>query len=206
MTSKFELFREKAVKMMQQTTGLNMADILVNQYELVLESDLKGVFDRVAFTVNGGFRGAERFMTETRLNLQDAFICNEWGLFLLDTGGDEDINFEEHSYPDTMYFNGDEADRAEIFYKGHLSLVVNNLILTPGSRTEKCRVSMSVEDRRSSGFSVMQDVEDGYWILSGSKNIYFNLTLPKKTDWKDSTIRLRLRLSGLLFRNATIIT
>lgn len=204
MDSKFELFRQRAFKILS-AAGFDVKNILVSQYDLILEAELKNVFDRVTFNAIGG-RSAREFITEIRLQQQDVFICNEWGLFLLDTDAPSDIKFEEHTYPDREYFDKKLAEEADIFYNADLSFIVNSLIVPPGVRTDKFKRFISVDDRKELGISGLVEMEDNYLILTGTKNIYFNLDLPRKTDWKDSTIRLRLRLRGLLFRNMSIIT
>jgi hypothetical protein len=204
MDSKFELFRQRAFKILS-AAGFDVQNTWVSQYELILEAELKNVFDRVAFTAIG-YRGAREFITEIRLQQQDVFICNEWGLFLLNTDAPSDIKFEEHTYPDREYFDKESAEEADIFYNADLSFVVNNLVVHPGVRTDKFKRFISVDDRKELGISGLVEMEDNYLILTGSKNIYFNLDLPRKTDWKDSTMRLRLRLRGLLCMNACIIT
>ena len=204
MDSKFELFRQRAFKILS-VSGFDVQNILVNQYELILEAELKNVFDRVTFNAIR-YRGGREFITEVRLQQQDAFICNEWGLFLLNTDGLTDIKFEEHTYPDREYFDKESAEEADIFYNADLSFIVNNLIVHPGMRTDKFKRFVSVDDRKELRISGLVEMEDNYLVLTGSKDIYFNLDLPRKTDWKDSTVRLRLRLNGLLCRNACIIT
>lgn len=204
MDSKFELLRERAFEILL-VAGFDPQNIWVNRYELILEAELKNVFDRVTFNAIG-YRGAREFITEQRLQQQDAFICNEWGLFLLNTDSLTDMKFQEHTYPDRKYFNKESAEEANIFYNGNLSFIVNNLVEHQGVRTDKFKIIISVADRQKYGMSGIMEMEDNYLILTGSKNIYFNLDLPRKTDWKDSTIRLRLRLSGLLCKNACIIT
>jgi hypothetical protein len=206
METKFELLKKAAIKVASQW-GIDLVTIYANEYKLILEAELKGLYDddRVSFQAIRR-PGSKQFITEIRLAQQDIFICNEWGLFLLNTSGEEDITFEEHTYPDKDYFDKKSEEEAEIFYNGNLSLVVNNLIVVPGVRTDKFKVYRGVEKRREYGLSGLVGIEDGYWILIGSKNIYFHLQLPRKTNWMDSPIRLRLRLKGILFRNATITT
>lgn len=202
MNSRFEQFRQRPFEI---GPGYDPQNIWASQYELILEAELKNVFDRITFRAIG-YPGAREFITEVRLQPQDAFICNEWGLFLLNTDGPTDIKFEEHTYGDREYFDKESAEEADIFYNADLFFIVNNLIVHPGVRTDKFKRFVGINDRKKYGMSGLVEIEDDYLMLSGWKNIQFNLDLPRKTDWKDSTIRLRLRLKGLLCRNACIIT
>jgi hypothetical protein len=204
MESNFELFFKRALVILS-TMGVDAENVLANQYELILEADLKTVEDRVVFQAIGS-RGSREFITEVKLMPQDIFVCNEWGLFLLNTDGERDVKFEEHTFPDRQYFDTRTAVEAEIFYNADLSLVVNNFIAVRGVRTDKFKVYKGVHSRRNCGMSGLIDIEDGYLWLDGSKNVYFDLDLPRKIDLKDSTLRLRLRLGGILFHNASIIT
>lgn len=209
MESKFELFRKKAFDLLLQS-GISPENIDACNYELILEAGLDGVTDRVLFKVlNFGYRHPDAFITEIRLNMQDIFIFNEWGLFLLNTDGPMDIKFEEHTYPDINFFREKDAAELNIFYNADLSLIINNRIVWPKIRTDIFKQYLSTVDRRNYGATELQEIpkdSGSIIILVGSKNIYFNLDLPRKTKWTDSPLRLRLRLRGLLFRNASIIT
>jgi hypothetical protein len=206
MKSKFELFRKRAFGILEMH-GFSVwdGDLSAVQYELILEAELKEVVDQVVFWVNL-YAGGKQFITEIRLDHRDTFIANEWGLFLLNTDGSDDVTFEEHTFEDMAYFSKEEAEEAGIFYNADLSLIINNLIVLPGVRTDRFRKYQRVQDRRELGESGLQEIEGTLLLLTGSKNVFFKLDLPRKTNWKDSGTRLRLRLGGLLFRNSTIIT
>lgn len=204
MKGKFELFLEKAYHLVSMY-GMDAGNLQACQYQLILEADLNGVTDRVAFQAVR-WSGARPFMTEIRLEQRDAFVANEWGLFLLNTAGERDVQFEEHTFPDPQYFTEEEVQEGGIFYNGDLSLIVNNLVVLPKVRTDKFRTYWKAPDRRASLESGLQETGDTLLLLVGSKNVYFNLDLPRRVDLSGSNIRLRLRLGGLLFRNATIIT
>jgi hypothetical protein len=206
MKSKFELFREKCF-IAANHMGIDVGGELPCQYELILEAGLGEVADTIMFVAIGGWGKREwEFITEIRLKPTDIFMCGEWGLFLLNTDGPDDVKFEEHTFPDRMYFSKEEAEEANIFYNGDLSLVINNFIEIPGVRTDRFKGYSPVNYRRYQGETGLQEVGEKILVLSGARNIYFKLDLPRKTDWTGSNTRLRLRLGGLLFRNATIIT
>lgn len=193
---------KKAVDILSMA-GFDVQNNYASQYELILEANLRTRQDRVVFrAIEDNFQ----FITEIRLHMQDIFICDEWGLFLLNTDGKDDIKFEEHTFPDPQYFDKEWAEEAGIFYNADLSFVVNNAIVLPGLRTDRFKDYRTCIERRIYNLSGLLEIEDGCLVLNGSKNIYFNLDLPRETDLKDSTFRLRLRLKGLLFRNASMIT
>lgn len=204
MKSNFELFKKRSLELLSMS-GINPMNVSGCWYELILEAGLDGRVDRVSFPVIH-WAGQAQFITEIRLHQTDTFICNEWGLFLLNAHGEMDVSFEEHTFPDENYFTDVNVDELNIFYNADLSLIINNLVVFPGVRTDVFKNYMPVVCRRDSTDSGLKEVPDGYMILVGSKNIYFNLDMPRKTNWKDASLRLRLRLRGLLFRNSTILT
>jgi hypothetical protein len=206
MTSKFELFVKKYCDLLMQN-GVDVVNNPPCQYELILEAGLSEVVGQVIFRANGAWPDGV-FITEIRLQPQDIFVCNEWGLFLLDTNGGSDVGFWEHTFPDPKYFDVERVREMGIFYNANLSLWVSNRVVLPGVRTDKFRRYMGDEQRRNSGMSGLVEVgeDNSALLMPGSKNIYFRLDLPRETDFKGSTIRLRLRLRGLLFMNAGIIT
>jgi hypothetical protein len=203
MESKFEVFKKEAFGLVRKM-GIDPLATMACQYELILESELRLVVDRVVFQAIG-YRGGDECITEVRLKQQDLFVCNEWGLFLLNTDMASDVKFDEHTYPDPRYFRKKDVEEAGIFYNADLSFVVNNLIVLPGVKTDRFKVYRDVAKRKEDGISGLHEIEDGPLLLTGSKNINFTLHLPRKTDWMDSPIRLRLRLRGILFMNATMV-
>lgn len=203
METKFELCKARAFRQMQQM-GHNVDDLHAYQYELILESGLKSTEDIVIFPV-GVSRMEKDFITEVRLRNQDIFECHKWGLFLLDTHGGSDIEFQQHTFPDRTYFSKGEAAKAEVFYNADLSLVMNNLIVLPGVRTDRFRKYLSAIEWANIEISALQQVPGDGLLLFGHQNIYFRLDLLRKTNWESSETRLRLRLSGILFKNAGII-
>src|SRR5271165_6918994 len=98
MQSKFELFTEKAFEILQGA-GIDIRYITACPYELILESDLISVVDRIIFQATR-YHGVHEFITEITLHPQDVFLANEWGLFLLNTDSPSDLRFEEHTFPD----------------------------------------------------------------------------------------------------------
>jgi hypothetical protein len=163
------------------------------------------VEDRVMFSANIRNIGGQ-FITEIRLHQQDTFLCDEFGLFLLNTDGPNDIDFQEHTFQDPGYFR--ERDRAElsIFFKGTLKFIVNNFVVTPGVVTDIFEKFQSVVQRKDAEENGLRETPDGFWMLVGTKNLSFYLDLPRKTSWVGSSLRLRLRLGGFLLRNSTLIT
>jgi hypothetical protein len=199
METKFELLVKRARKVIEQA-GMDMAHGDCMPYELILEAGIMQVADRIRFNVLI-FGLADHFITEIRLHLQDIFICNEWGLFLLNTDGRLDIGFEEHTFVDPKYFDATNRAQLEILYNANLRFVVNNQIVLQDIRTDIFKRYKPVTERRNDCESGLLEMEQ-LLIMPGTRNIYFDLDLPRKADFFESGIRVRLRLGGLLLRNS----
>jgi hypothetical protein len=203
MESKFELFEKKAFAMMRR--WCDVKNVKCCRYELILESGLGENLVGLWFWACGeGY-----YITEIRLRPWDVFVCGEWGLYLLNTDGPVDTKFREHTFPDRNYFDKQTADEATVFYNGNLKYIINNEIILTGVRTDIFRRDMSVDSRRElemAGAQTLVDVPGDPLVLWGHKNTSFLLDLPRKSNLEGSQMRVRLRLRGLLFMNATIVT
>jgi hypothetical protein len=204
--NRFQILAERAWEVMVAAGLYQQGQVGIGfvPYELILESDLSYVTDRVVFRAVGA-RGCKEFITEITLQQTDCFFYDRWGLFMLDTKGASDIGFKQHTFPDVEYFPEAEASEGEIFYKAELSMVVNNAVVLPGICTDVFRSSYQADIWSMGGASSMRDT-DIMGILEGTKSIAFHLDLPRKTNWIKSTTRLRLRLGGVLVRNSALIS
>ena len=173
-----------------------------SQHDLILESELDFVVGEVLFPVM--HHKGDRFITEIGLHQEDIFVFDQWGLYLLNTQGPYDTQFTEHTFPDSKFFNDKESNEAGIFYNAKMSLVINNMVVLTDISTDIFRMDIRDTEKEIHELSDFRYL-DMPILLQGIKNIYFKLDLPRTTDWKQSGTRLRLRLRGLLVRNATIV-
>ena len=205
---KSELIESRFDRLLRKTTELFAASGIdtfyasSSPYDLILESGLDFVVDEVLFPVM--HHKGDRFITEIGLHQEDVFVFDQWGLYLLNTEGHYDTQFTEHTFPDSKFFNDKESSEAGIFYNAKMSLVVNNMIVLTDISTDIFRMDIRDTEKEIHGLSDFRYL-DMQILLVGIKNIYFKLDLPGKIDWKESGTRLRLRLRGLLVRNATIV-
>jgi hypothetical protein len=184
--------------------GVDTSGAMFSQYDIVMEADLALAKGAILFNVVGDNSGWPRFITEIPLHKKDIFVFDQWGLYLLNTEEASDTSFTEHTFPDGRSFEEEEAAEGGIFYNSKLSLVINNFIVLTDISTDIFRMDMRDNDKKIHGISDMRYLEMPI-LLVGTKSIYFRLNLPRKTDWTGSTTRLRLRLRGLLVRNALVI-
>lgn len=192
----FEDFEKKAITWVTEYYDLSPVQLRVGKYDLIMESELTQGFDYLKFNANF----FEPYITEVRLHAKDVFVFNEWGLFLLNTDGPFDVNFEEHTFVDHQYF-AKEDSALDAIYHSDLQLFVNNEMVMPGTRADVFKRYVSVKERRNHLDAGLLEIEDGIKVLVGSRNIYFRLSMPRKMNFRNSSIRIRLRLRGLLFQN-----
>jgi hypothetical protein len=204
MESRFETLMGRTIRILTMA-GINPAHVTCSQYDIILEADLKMVQDRVVFRAIG-FGVANGFITEIKLNQRDSFVFDEWGLFLLNTDGPEDVKFGEHTFADPLYFEKEERVESGVFYNSNLTMWVNNELVIPDVRTDVFRYYETVKERGRMGISGLIGLKIPM-LMIGSKNVNFNLDLPRKTTgWVNSETRLRLRLRGILLMNTTVLT
>jgi len=206
--TRYEILLDKAREVIIDTIGWIgiRPEVSSTPYELILESSMSEVLGtRLVFRVSAGW-AREGYITEMWLQPQDVFVFDRWGLFLLNTDDQSDITFLQHTFPDADYFEEDILGEAEIFYKSQLSLVMNNEIILPGFCTDRFRSMTGARER-----SMDMDSDSGLidvgtaLLLVGSRNMRFNLDLPREARFVQSGRRLRLRLNGILIRNAVVI-
>jgi len=113
-----------------------ISKLTMSQGEIRLEVALSTTSAAFQFGVNPNQAntGNNAFATENRLNVQDAFIANEYGIFLAKTSGVTDTAFKLNTYGNTQEFNAANEAQAleEGFYgAGFFTLRANNEILVP---------------------------------------------------------------------------
>jgi hypothetical protein len=183
--------------------GIDIGGTLATRYDIILESEMAGPRESVYFYMSN--RGPENFITEIKLHPGDVFIVGKWGLFILDTTDRSDVCFTEHSFPDKGVFYNDEACKMEAFYNARIYAVINNMIVLNGLPTGEFRTGLTREEKYSRDVDDMR-LTDQKMIFMGNKQNIFRLQLPLRVDFGATSRRLRLRLSGLLIQNVTIVT
>jgi len=165
--------------------------------------------------VNDQNQGNSQRITETRLQLQDAFYVSEVQ-FLLGLADDpRSTDFPLYSFPTPTAFTTAGAAKAlNNLYNGNLSLTVNNRVITPNWDMLRHYVAPFFQ---SQDFAVTANEFDGSktsayatepnWVLIGSKNSQLNLNLPNSIGTLEAgkTTVLTLILRGVLAQNVTVV-
>lgn len=159
-------------------------------------------------------------VTESRLNLQDAFFVASVQLFVAAAASSTATNFALQSFPSpTVFSTAGAASALYNLYNGYLSLTVNNSVITPSwdlyrhlevnqtQQTVTPIVSGSVLSQIS-GLSSTAVACEPNWVLIGSKNNVLQINLPAAIDTLQagSTTVLCLILRGVLAQNCTIVS
>lgn len=109
--------------------------LTMSQGEIRVEVILSTTSNAFTFGINPNQSNSNnvQFATENRLNVQDAFVANEYGIFVAKTSGATDTAFNLRTYGNTQDFTGGEAAALdEQFYSnGAFTLRANNEILVP---------------------------------------------------------------------------
>lgn len=168
-----------------QRAGFSAGQAVLSQSFLRLEVSLSTSRTLYQFPllVNDNTNGSQK-NTETRLNLQDAFICSSLGMFFAAPASATASNFPLYSYPNTTVFTGTGvASSLYQFYNSAMSLTVNNRQIVPAfdcsrfyqvNQTQQTATSLDQLNLSNDGFV---PIEPG-WTIVGSKNNVLQINLP----------------------------
>lgn len=160
------------------------------------------------------------FNTERKLNLQDAFVCDQIGVFLGVSASTSDSSaMKLASYPDPNIITTTSAPAAAYgLYSGWLSLNVDQKNIAPywdvqrhlvipntnvgGTTTAATGFNQSELNGQTQGFAPVEPT----WIFNGQQNIQFSLNLPAAigTVQASSLGRVVVILRGHLAQNVGI--
>lgn len=199
--------------------GANPASAILSQSFLRLEvvASTNKTNYQWGVLVNDAPQGQAPRITETRLNLQDAFYVSEVQ-FLLGLATDAtSTDFPLYSFPNPAQFTTSGAATAlNNVYNGSLSLTVNNRVITPGwdmlrhfqaNQTQFTAATNSPQNQFN-GQSDSAYATEPNWVLIGSKNSQLQLSLPSaiSTLQASKTTVLTLILRGVLAQNVTVVS
>ena len=158
------------------------------------------------------------FNTERRLNLQDAFVVSEVGVFLAVPSGVNDATFLPLTYPDPVKFStANAAADAQTLYNGWLRLIINQKVIVPYwdiARHYKAPITQDGVGITAQTVFPTNDSNlctDGVyptepnWVISGSKQIDFTLNLPAAIGVAQANSRIIILQRGVLAQNSTSV-
>jgi len=217
------LVYRNAVRAMQKS-NINPQQAILSQSFLrleVLASTAKTQY-QFGVLVNDAPQGNAPRVTETRLNLQDAFYCASVQCFTSLAASATATNFTLDSYPNPRKYSDAGAALALMnWYNGTMSLTVNNRVITPSwdmyrhydapqtqQNTTPIANGVNLDEfngGRTAGFACEPN-----WVLIGSKNNQLTVNLPAaigtlQTTSSPSTV-LVIILRGVLAQNVTVVS
>lgn len=157
------------------------------------------------------------FATENRLNLQDTFVANEYGIFVAQTAGNTDTAYNLRTYGNTQDFAAaDAAALDSTFYSnGGFQMNVNNDVIIPYRGLFNHLYRPQTQQTAALGAGSPKDEirgsESGFItfepniLLIGSKNYQPQIVLKSNLASAAANIRAVLIFRGILAQNSTVI-
>lgn len=192
----------------------------LSQGEIRLEVLLNAVNNQFVFglTPNQANSNNKQFSTEQRLNLQDSLVANEYGIFVANPSGEDDVNFELKTYGNTLAFPTANvaAGLDKTFYSnGNFSVKCNNDVIIPYrglfNHWYKPQTQQTAALGEASPADQIRGCEDAMItmepniLLIGSKNYVPTITLPKALPASETNMRAVLIFRGILAQNSTVV-
>jgi hypothetical protein len=198
--------------------GISAGKAVLSQSYLRLEVALQAnkTLYQFPILVNDNTNGAA-FVTENRLNLQDAFYISQMGLFFAAPASATDSEFQLCTYPNANKFTAGSAASLYSFYNSSLSLIVNNRQIIPSydlyrhysvpqqqQTTDADYTGSGIEykDQQDGSNSAFYPIEPG-WVIVGSKNNSLQISLPNALTNVQANSRAVIIFRGHLAQNVT---
>jgi len=160
-------------------------------------------------------------VTQNKLNLQDAFICSQIGIFVgipASPAGIAQGQVKLYSYPDRQVFTPAIATNLETLYNGFLSLTVNQRVIVPSwdlyrhycapvmqtSFTPTAVTPNEIDNSTDFSSNGFVNVEPNM-VFVGSKKNQLTVTLPQALVAVPTNARLVIICRGLLAQNSTSV-
>lgn len=203
-------------KSLVQNAGFNVNQAVLSQSYLRSEVAMSTSVTNyhVPVLVNDSQNGSA-FVTENRLNLQDAFVVSEIGIFVAKPAASTTTAFPLYTYPNASAFSTTgAADALYNLYNGQMNVTVNNRqimpswdiyrhLFAPQTQQGAASTATTIDQNDASAF--------GYYpcepniVLVGSKNNQINLQLPAAigTLQASTAPRIVVIFRGILAQNVT---
>lgn len=192
----------------------------LSQNEIRLEVNLNTTSTNFKFglTPNQINTSNVQFLTENRLQMQDTFVANEYGIFIGQTTGNNDAAYQLHSYPNTQDFAAADvtALNSTFYSNGSFRITCNNDVIMPYRGLWNHLYRGQTQETAALGANSPQDqqrgAEDGMItmepniLLIGSKGYVPEIVLPSALASAASNLRAILVFRGILAQNSTSVS
>jgi hypothetical protein len=198
--------------------GLNPAAAVLSQSYLRFEAPLSTSQTTYTFDTLVNENTNPNFVTQNKLNLQDAFVVSGIGFFLAvpDTSGTTETAFPLLSYPTQTKFSATAKDAAYTIYNGQMQLTVNQrTIITGWDLSRHYMVPQTQALINPSAFSPFNAIDeinlatDGFYpaepniVMVGSKKNILQVQLNTGLATVQANSRLVCVFRGILAQNVT---
>jgi hypothetical protein len=204
-------------KSLVQNAGFNVNQAVLSQSyirsEVAMSTSTTSY--HVPVLINDTQNGAS-FATENRLNLQDAFVVSNIGVFVSIPAASTTTAFQYYTYPNAQAFTTSGAAAALYnLYNGYLQVSINNRTIVPSWDLYKHLFVPQTQQATSTGTNTAIDQNDGsefgYYpmepnvVFVGSKNNQVSLNLPSAigTLQASTAPRIIVIFKGILAQNVT---
>lgn len=201
--------------------GFSLGQAVLSQSYLRLEVGLSTSITNYQFPVltnDVSSSNTTSFNTEQRLNLQDAFVVSQIGLFFAVPGSSTATNYQLVTYPNASIFtNSNTASSLFNWYNSSLSLTVNNRQIVPAydlyrhysvpqqqqtADADYTSSGIDYKDQQDGSASAFYPIEPA-WVLVGSKQNTLQVQLASAMAAVETNSRAILILRGHLAQNVT---
>lgn len=203
-----------------QRAGLNAGNAVLSQSYLRMEVPLVAGVTNYTFDILVNENTNPQYVTQNKLNLQDAFVLSNLGFFLAvpATSATNESAFQLLSYPNQVAFTGTNDVAAQTIYNGQMQLTVNQRTIITSwdlARHYKANQTQQLVARAAStpfsnidqfngdsdGFSVVEPNV----VLVGSKKNILQVVLPSGLASIEANSRLVCVMRGILAQNVTSV-
>ena len=211
---------EKA-KQAIQNAGFSLQTAVLSQSYLRLEVALSTSITNYQFPVlvnDVSSSNTTSFNTERRLQLQDAFVCSQFGLFFAVPASSTSNTFPLYTYANPYGFSATNTGSGiNCWYNASLSLTVNNRVICPAYdlyRHKYVPQQQQASDAyySASGINLVDEQDgssDGFypiepsWVLVGSKQNQLTVQLNTAMPAVEANSRAIIIMRGHLAQNVT---
>lgn len=202
-----------------RNAGLDERDIdnaVLSPSELRLEQLLGTTANVINFPILDNASGSAAIRpTEKRLAQQDAFICNNIGIYLAKATSATDTAFNLDTYPNIVTFpvGGVVPAPLNTFYNGRLNITINKsqiIVDYPVMNFYQVPQTQRIATATPAVASQFDPAQVGLWQPTvnfiGSKGNVISITMPSNVSAVDTFTYIVIKLQGILAQNVTTVS
>lgn len=192
-----------------KNAGLSTSKAVLSQSYLRFEAPLSTGTTSYKFDVLVNEQTNPNYTTQFKLNLQDAFVCSEIGIFVAKPSSATDTTFQLVTYPNAVIFStANTATSLYTLYQGNLQLLVNQRQILTGwdayrhYNVPQTQDSATANDQQDGSASAFYPMEPNV-VFVGSKKNDLTLNIPAALAAVEANSRVIVIMRGILAQNVT---